>query len=209
MLLFLWGELLLDRSRQPVLTSGAPVLDPLLAGFCQGNERFSPVVRVGGSRNKPHLFQRKDNRAHRLRTHPLCPGKARHRRRTVLFQSQNHCDLRRGEIVLFTLLSNLPLEISECSTQLCCQRGCKCCVLVQCRSGHTKRVTYSTVFCKVYLLNCSCVIVVGPARGGDQRGGARRFAGDRQRGAAEGHARRPDSSHAASRYGSTERARER
>ena len=123
LLLFLWGELLLDCCCEPILPCGAAVPEQLLAFPGEGHQGLPPVVRVRRAAHQSCFQQRRDDGAHRLRTHSLSSSQGRYRSRAVFLNAKHNGDLRRPQIALAALFAQLPLEFASDCPQRCCKCG--------------------------------------------------------------------------------------
>src|ERR1700739_1900207 len=119
--LFMEGQLNRDLFREPILPCGTTIPEQLLTLPGEGHQGLPSIVRVRRAPHQPGFQQRRDDGAHRLRTHSLTSSQARYRCRTVFLDTKQNGDLRRPQIAVPTLFAQLPLEFARNCPKLCCQ----------------------------------------------------------------------------------------
>ena len=84
-----------------------------------------PSLGSGRAAHQARILQRGDDRAHRLRAHPLCSGQARRRRRPVLFQAQKHRDLGRRQVADIRLFAQSALQFADERARSCAKAAAR------------------------------------------------------------------------------------
>lgn len=123
--LFVDRQRFLYLSEKPVLSGRATGLHTLAARIRQGEQGLPAVVRIRTAADLSSRFERRDDLAHRLRADTDIARQLRQRNGFVLFQTKQHCFLRRREVARVSLFPEPPLQLSGKGAHILGQAECE------------------------------------------------------------------------------------